>query len=875
MIPILFSESTTTFTTNGIGRLSECISCVCREVLNGAYELELEYPITGKRFNDITHSKIIGVIPYDGCTNIQAFRIYDITKPLNGKIKIYCEHISYQTNWIPVKPFSASSLSDCLKKLKTNSIENNPFTFTTDKTVTTGIGFTEPKQLRNILAGEEGSVLDTYRGEFEWDNWTIKLLNNRGSDNHVTLRYGKNITDIEQDETIDTTYTGIVPYWFGSEEKEDVTEEMLITLPEYVVESTYASLYPFKRTQVMDFTDQFDGPPSIEELRNFTKSYINRNDIGKPNISINVDFVALWQTKEYQNYAPIERVKLGDTVTIIFEKLNISATAKVIEYEYDVLRERYNSVQIGDAKSTLASTLTGAIAETNDSIEAVKTEAKRVAKNATEWLTRGDGYLVLVKGSDGSFRELLAMDTPSTKTAKQVLRLNQYGLGFSKTGVDGPFYQAWTLDGVLTVGGTDTALIEVLDSTNRNIFSIDSNGLTINSLTHGRKIFTIDNQFGGITVYSYDSSYRANRLFIDGDGIEFYDVFSSEPTQYWHMGGRMQIGNYFNVAPDGTMTATNGKFSGDITASTINLKDNFIATSAGAVTAKNITITGGSLDIGDNFTVTKQGVLTATNGNFSGKITASTININNNFTVTDEGKVSIKSGSLNINSNFIVLDDGTVTIKKGSLSIGNKFTVTIDGILTAVDGNFKGEITSSSININDKFIVTKQGAVTAKEIDITGGSLTIGENFSVTKNGVLTAKSGTFSGNITGSTITGSTITTKGTGSEEQFLKLSEGKMTGGWGSTTYGGIDFAHEITDKDSGTTYHALKTYGDAILEAGVVYSSKRKSEQDNFLRTYTGNITYVYDVDFDGPSDTPEVYYGKLVVVNGRIADGDFS
>lgn len=526
MIPILFAPGTTSFTTNGIGRLIEATSCVVKEALNGIYELEMQYPVTGMWFNEIKHSCIIYALNYDGGSE-QAFRIYEITVPIKGVITIYAEHISYQTNWIPVEAFEASSLQDCLDKLKSKSAENNPFTFSTDKWVVSPISFLQPKSLRKMLGGEEGSILQTYKGEYVWDNYNIRLLNKRGSDNGVTLRYGKNITTIEQDTNIENTYTGVYPYWYDEE------AGVLVTLPEKTIHSSQASNFPYQRTAVVDFSDKFDEQPTIEQLRNITNTYIEQNNIGHPNVSIDVEFVQLWQSNEYKDIQPLEYVKLGDTVTVIFETLGIEEKSEVIEYEFDVLKERYNSVKIGDPKSTLANT----IAEVASEIEITREESKEYAAKATYWLTKGDGYLYIVKGSDGTWRELIAMDTPNKDTAKKVLRINQYGIGFSDSGVNGEFYQAWTLDGRLTLGGINNSYgeFELLDTKGNVIGRLNKDGIYFGSTgsalqmdgtttevdTGESKAITIDTN--GFRIYNPTRNNNYIIASYDSTGITLYN----------------------------------------------------------------------------------------------------------------------------------------------------------------------------------------------------------------------------------------------------------------------------------------------------------------------------------------------------------------
>lgn len=498
MIPILFKSDATNFTTNGIGRLTDAISCTVTEERNGQYELEMQYPMDGQYYSEIRTSSIIAAVPYDGA-KIQAFQVYKISRVLGGRVTINAQHISYRLNWIPVMPFSASSLADTLEKIKANSAENNPFTFEADFTSAVSCGFTIPTGCKSVLGGVDGSVLDTYGGEYEWDNFTVKLHRNRGSEKPITLLYGKNITDLTQEEVISNTYTGVCPYWSATD------NNITVTLPEKVISVEEARNFPFHRTKVVDFSGQFDAQPTIEQLREATTEYIEANNIGVPDVSIDVSFINLAGTDGYEDAAPLETVQLGDTISVYFDKLGVQTRAKVIGYEYNVLTEKYENVSIGTSRSTLAST----IVEQGKAAEEMARNAVNTANKATEWLTNGKGYVMAVKNKDGSWKELLFLDQPTTAAATKVLRINENGIGFAG-GPAGTFdswvyHQAWTLDGEFTTGGNNNSLgsIHVLDNTGHEIVSIDNTGIVCTTYEGDTEKYKVSmNSDAGVIVES-------------------------------------------------------------------------------------------------------------------------------------------------------------------------------------------------------------------------------------------------------------------------------------------------------------------------------------------------------------------------------------
>lgn len=469
MKPILFDKTATTFNTNGLGRL-DCHSCKVTEERNGIYELEMEISVSALHADQIEMTSIIVAKASQNSGN-QAFRVYRITKPLNGVFKVYAQHISYQLSMIPTMPFeitaSASACAQTLAALKSNAVETCPFNFTTDVTTVASYSQTIPSSIRSRLGGVSGSVLDQFGGEYEWDNYNVTLHEDRGvTTPTVTLRYGKNITDIEQEENIANTITGIVPYWSDNE------GGTVVTLPEKVVDSAYASSFPFKRTVPYDFSDDFEEQPTEAELRTKAQAYVT--SIGVPVVSIKLSFVNLADTEEYKDIAPLQSVNLCDLITVQFEKYNISTNAKIVKTVYDVLAERYDSLEIGSLRSSLATTIQEQNENTVTSITSKFQKVGTEIDNATAWLTSSGGYVVAVKNADGSWKELLFLDDDDIDTAVNVLRINENGIGFSSNGVNGPYTQAWTLDGRLVIGGTNVPSITVYDANSTIIFHADA-----------------------------------------------------------------------------------------------------------------------------------------------------------------------------------------------------------------------------------------------------------------------------------------------------------------------------------------------------------------------------------------------------------------
>lgn len=492
MNPVLYESTETEFQTNGLGVLSDTISCEVTEETNGAYELTLEYPMTGIHYSEIKQRRIIFVKP-NPYHDPQPFRIYRITKPLSGTVTVYAQHISYDLSGIPVSPFSSGSVVGALTGLKTNAATTNPFTFWTDKTNTGSFSVTVPTSTRTLLGGSDGSILDVFGGEYEFDRWTVWLRNNRGTNSGVSIRYGKNLTDLQQDENISNVITGIYPYWLSSEGE-------LTELPEKIVNAP--GTYNFTRISAVDFSGDFEEEPTEAELREKAEDYISSNNVGVPTVSITVEFQPLEQTEEYKDIALLERVNLCDTVNVEYSELGVSATAKCVKTTYDALKDKYISIDLGDVKTNIADTIVQQQQEINEKPSVSFLEQAVI--NATNWITGNKGgYVIFQRNADGQPYEILIMDTPDINTATKVWRWNNGGLGYSSNGYNGPYATAITQDGAIvadfiTTGTLQANLIKsgvIQSQDGRAYFNLDTGQIAATQL------IAQSNAFGQYSAY--------------------------------------------------------------------------------------------------------------------------------------------------------------------------------------------------------------------------------------------------------------------------------------------------------------------------------------------------------------------------------------
>ncbi|MEE0914588.1 MAG: phage tail spike protein [Ruminococcus sp.] len=463
MIPILYKADAVDFSTFGIGALSECTLCEVTEERNGAFECTLKYPVTGILFAELKNERLIKAKPND-TSKEQLFRIYRITTPINGIVTIYAQHISYDLSNIAELVWSSGFISPSLaiSRIFTKTATTHNFKCSTDFSSAKPFSVSKPKSVRACLGGSEGSMLDLWGGEYEWDNFNVILHSKRGKDNGVVIEYGKNLTDMEQDNDFTDVYTDLLPYAvFSDENTEKVITLSEITLP--IIDRPTR-----QKTLIKDFTEFFEDKSSINEnsLRNKAKEIIKENPLGVETPTLTVAFEPLWKQPEYS--AILERVSLCDTVTIRHSALGITAKSKVIKTVYDSLAEKYVSITLGTAKSNFVNTvgdIKTELSEVKNKTEHFPLLINTAVKNATSLITgQNGGYVVINTNSvSGQPYELLILDAPTIEGAVNVWRWNVGGLGFSKNGYNGPYETAITSDGQIVAdfitSGTLTANI--------------------------------------------------------------------------------------------------------------------------------------------------------------------------------------------------------------------------------------------------------------------------------------------------------------------------------------------------------------------------------------------------------------------------------
>ena len=440
MIPIIYGPNEQDFTSEGIGRLRDVVAGSVKEKLNGLCELNATVPFDGQDADLLAESNFVFAKASDKDLNGQPFRIYRTNrKAKDKKIQVYARHRLYDLSGIPVAPFTAVGVVPALTGLISNSLETHPFHVWTDIANTESIyQQTIPLTFRQCLGGVQGSILQTFGGEYEWDNDTVKLWAHRGSDTGVYIQYKKNLTAFEIDRSNEAAaYTGCLAFY-----KNDQT----------VVTGTVQKIsnpedFPIQKTFILDCSSDFDEVPTVEDLNAKAVSYMAANNFGVPfKDNLKVSFAPLWKTEEYKNYASLERIGLGDYVHVVYKEYDL--LMQVIETDYDFINERYNSITLGVKKASMSSKIADiARSSSTGIIENTVSMMQGAIDHAADVLAGGTGgYIVIGRNADGQPNEIYIMDSPDQGTAVNVLRINYAGLAFSQTGINGQYTTAWTID---------------------------------------------------------------------------------------------------------------------------------------------------------------------------------------------------------------------------------------------------------------------------------------------------------------------------------------------------------------------------------------------------------------------------------------------
>lgn len=351
MIPILYESTETAFASNGLGRLRDCIDCKCSEERNGIFECDFEYPVDGANFDLIQCGRIIGVT-HDETGDVEPFDIVSYSKPISGVVSFHAVHISYRQRGIVARGTNINSLADAFAVLTSSAQPSNPFTYSADFTSSAYASSFDgtPRSVRQFLGGIEGSILDAYGGEYEFDRFRVILHRSRGQVRDFVIRYGVNLLDYKDDTDYSETYTSCVPYWHGNDNGQDVTvvgSRVDLGGTAYNGQNVCAAL---------DLSDKFQDKPTASQLEALALSLMQSKQTNLPAQNIAVDFVRL-QDMGYEGLYTLLQCNLCDSIKVEFPRYGMSGTYKIVKTVWDVLEDKYDSMELGQLSTTLAEAL--------------------------------------------------------------------------------------------------------------------------------------------------------------------------------------------------------------------------------------------------------------------------------------------------------------------------------------------------------------------------------------------------------------------------------------------------------------------------------------------------------------------------------------
>lgn len=488
MIPRIYSANEYTFANEGLGSLPDAIECTVTEELNSSYELNMTYPIGGWNYDLIQANRIILAKPND-TDQAQPFDIKTIERSMDGLTAIiYATHVKHRGSEIPVAPFTATGAKAALEGLLTNSMISNPFSFVNHLTNSKSVFRNEiPTSLSECLKGssDKDSIASKFSAnigiEYKYDRFDIEVQHHRGEDHGVAISYGKNLTDLTQETSIEECYTGVIAFYRKEEANVMVSGEI-----QYC---EYHASFPRENIYILDASSDYDNLeegtyPTEADLTERAANYVKNNNIGVPDVSVDVSFIELSNTPEFEDIAMLEHVLIGDTVSVRFTELGVTATAEVKKAEFDVLNEQYNSIKLGKIKATVAdvvaskSDVASSISTVTNRIENVQAKVEREIKEATSSILGGSDGHVVMRNADGvddiTREQIFAYDGDSLSTASDVLVINHEGIAGTDQGINGTFKVAITTSGEIN---GQAIMANTIDGN-----SIQANTITVGNL---------------------------------------------------------------------------------------------------------------------------------------------------------------------------------------------------------------------------------------------------------------------------------------------------------------------------------------------------------------------------------------------------------
>lgn len=507
----------------GLGTLIDATSCKVTEGLNGEYELELTYPLTGELFGQLQPGRIIVAKSYRNAATVQPFEIYDESRAIGGQVVFHAQHISYRALGVPIRPVTAQNAFSAVSLVASNAVISSPFTLTTDMTASGTFAMDKPASLQNVLLGSSDSLVSVYGGDILRDGYSIQLLKHRGMDRGARIVYGRNLVDLTQEKSIAEMYDSVYPFFVETDENESTR---LVELADTLVLITAPNKASAKKVYMLDLSSEFDETPNQAQMLQATNDYIAKNSLDKPKVSLSLKYVDLSRTQEYADLKNLDHIELGDDVTVQFAALGVDVTARVQKIVYDVLLDANESIDVGDVRTNVVDTIaqggTGGV-DNSQQIKKLSIKADQAtqaasdaAKVATNYITEGSGGVrffgssssITMGGNGLTFngiknRTVLWSSSATSMASGSSISINLSGYaaiiigfidnlgGIFDSGVDGSTVQYQ----VAPVNGTTQRGFYIWDYPRVRTFTVTTSGITF-----GKGGYLESTKIGGVPV---------------------------------------------------------------------------------------------------------------------------------------------------------------------------------------------------------------------------------------------------------------------------------------------------------------------------------------------------------------------------------------
>lgn len=553
-IMILHDKKNNNWNSQGLGPLHEAMNPKVTRERNGIYDLTFSYPVKGVLFKELVMGRWIVADAGPSLTaKAQRFEIAEITKPKNGIVTVYCEHYRYQLLRAIVKlgsKFEKITAQAALNQLQDRMEPKGDFTFYSDIATTSSIDFTDPSRFKNVqeaLGGVQGSMLDNFGGEYLFNNSQVRLLAKAGIERNVIIAYGKNLTDISQEESIENTFTSVYGW-----AKLDGEDGQIITLPETYLDSEYVNNYTQRRIQMVDFSDK--KPENVNALREMVKSYIKTNKVGVPKVNIKTSYVDLASSVMDEQLKNLEELDLCDWVTVLFNELNINTSAQIIKTVWNVALDKFDSLELGEAATNMSKVISDSQPDTDKIIDKIGW-LEDAQKEASDILNNPGKGNVVIYPSLADPQEILIMDTKDVNTAQKVWKWNAGGLGFSSTGYKGTYGLAMTNNGAIVADRVTTGTLRAIE-----IIGVTISGSSFETTGTEGKIF----MSGGEMQFMDNSGKRFGRFYPANQSSKYLTmIMESEGNVSMHAGkGKLKRTDFAmgsGFAADSPVTSLTGE----------------------------------------------------------------------------------------------------------------------------------------------------------------------------------------------------------------------------------------------------------------------------------------------------------------------------